>query len=157
MWPNEEGATGRKLAELSHSPPSPRVAAPLAPSGFLPSNKFLLGKKKVQRNNGHLPVVIRPVLLAERQAQIPALTLGGQESPPKWLSPPSSEETNSLPLGRRDSGAVESASRGSPSLFFPSRNAIKHTAQTQHTGSTSCQGKSKGLQPWEREVITPQI
>lgn len=48
-------------------------------------------------------------------------------------------------------------SRGSPSLFFPSRNAIKHTAQTQHTGSTSCQGKSKGLQPWEREVITPQI
>lgn len=50
------------------------------------------------------------------------------------------------------------ASRGFSILFsFPSRNTIKQAAQTQHTGSVSCWGKSKGLQPWEREVIRPQI
>lgn len=49
-------------------------------------------------------------------------------------------------------------SRGSPSLLsFPSRNAIKQAAQTQHLGSTSCWGESKGLQPRGTEVIGPQI
>lgn len=108
-----EGWAGSRLSFLLPHPHSEWL-----PSEHLPSNKFLLGNK-AQGNISHLPVVIvGPLFFAKSQAQVPEFHL--QESPPRWLPPPSSEEMK-LAWGRerekrRRRGEREVLHPSSPSL-----------------------------------------
>lgn len=145
-----EGQAGSWLSFLLPHPHSEWL-----PSEHLPSNKFLLGSK-AQGNISHLPVVIvGPLFFAKSQAQVPEFHL--QESPPRWLPPPSSEETE-LALGERKGEAEEEGrAGGSPSQFpFPSGNSIKQAAQTQHLAALPAGGSQKGCSPGKGRSSGPR-